>query len=145
MQHDVHEAAARLLADGGAALLRGDVPQNRLHAADGLYGRQIHANDERADLGEREGGAADRRWTWGQLRGRGVTEDQSPQMAVCRWCLQLNLCPKPPRPLLLTGMFFTATWHHPPGAAHRSSSARAPARKLCCRLSWISLKAARER
>jgi hypothetical protein len=43
------------------------------------------------------------------------------------------------------GMALAATCIHPPGAAQRSSTARAPDRKLCLRLSWISLNAARER
>jgi len=44
-----------------------------------------------------------------------------------------------------TGSVFAATCSQPPGAAHKSSTERAPSRKANWRLSWMSLKAARER
>ena len=43
------------------------------------------------------------------------------------------------------GMYFCATWSQPPGAAQRSMHARAPLKKSYLRLSWTSLKDARER
>ena len=44
-----------------------------------------------------------------------------------------------------TGRALAATCSQPPGAAHRSSTERAPSRKPNWRFSWMSLKAARER
>jgi hypothetical protein len=50
-----------------------------------------------------------------------------------------------PRMSEVSGMVLAATCSHPPGAAHRSSSALHPLSRSYFRLSWMSLKAARER
>lgn len=47
--------------------------------------------------------------------------------------------------MLETGICFTATCIHPPGAAHKSTSTRDFWRNSNFRFNWISLNAARER
>jgi hypothetical protein len=50
-----------------------------------------------------------------------------------------------PMMILLAGMCLAATCSHPPGAAQRSITQRAPERKSYFLLSWISLNAERAR